>query len=252
MPNETQELAGFANALSDFIKQRKITVEKALRLQGRLLVQRLIKFTPPETYKQGRDRVRADVRKSAKLITPIAFRSEAIQKLVRRKKNTALSKVFGRFKSGKTKGAKSSAFNARHIGQHHTSRGKDGRVKRNLRSGGEVTPDVAKVNAYTRRIQENVGMAKGGWAKAFKMLGGRPAGWYNRHSSKGRFVDEAGHKTHPYLLIRNQSPWAGSRDAKRNVLRAIDSRRRDILVSMEKAYERQLTGKIRKGIKGLS
>ncbi len=246
MATDAKELQEFSNAISAYINFRKIPVEKAMGIQGRLLLKNIIAFTPPKTLKQGRDRVRKDILKSVALLDPVQFGNQKIKSLIAKRKDSTLTKVFSRFPSGKLRGVKVENFGSSHIKQHQRSRDKRGRVRRKINKVTVATTDKRAVNAYVRRVQQRVGMAKGGWAKAYIALGGRPAGWYARHSNQGIFRDESKNKINPYILIRNKSPWAGPKESNRIVQNAISARTRAIKFAIAKAHETAIKSRLRR------
>jgi hypothetical protein len=245
MAKGTEELQEFANAISTYMNTRKVSVEKALKMQGRLLTKQIIDFTPPNTLAQGRKAIASDVRKTTKLLTPKEFISEKIKKLVSKKKRETLTKVFSRFRKGKLKGSKVEPFGKQHEAQHQRSRDRRGRAK-SPDKFQVSTLTAAPVNAYTKRIQEKVGMAKGGWARAYARLGGKPADWYARHSNQGFFVDQSGHRDRPYILLRNRSPWAGSGNAKSVVRNAMRSRAHKIKLAIANGHVTAIKSRLKK------
>jgi len=267
MPNDLRELEGFSNAITDYMRSKKISMIDAMRFQSRKLIQKLIEFTPPEKkgraapprrdiklqgismgsrFKavdrkgQGSARLAKDIRYAVGQLAAQDFKNPYIQRLIREKRDKVLTILFSRFKGGKMKGVRVSRLSDAHKKQHTSSRGRRGRPK--VSKFKVATTDDKGTNAYIRRVDKYIGRAKGGWAAALVHFGGSPAEWIKRHGSKGNqgtYLDKLDATKNPYLLLRNKSPWAGSRDSRDVVRRAIRSRteliRRDIMNTQTRA-----------------
>jgi hypothetical protein len=265
---EHHALKVFGDALQDFVNSRKIPMEKAMRHQGKLLADKVIDFTPPRTKAAGKATVVDDVRRSVgdlsywsknygPMVTnsdgtkqranPARFKQEWINKIINSKKPlqkraAQLTAIFARFKTGMFAGAVVSPFDPY---LHSRNRTKKGGVRK-IRKYAKVTLETGKVNAYVRRVQGNVGMAKGGWARALRSLGKQPLNWIGKHDSQGQFKDNLQDIKNPYLWMRNSSPWATYRGNNTIISNALQARARDIRTAMEHAATKALAAKLKR------
>lgn len=222
------------------MSSRKVSVAQALGTQGRLLLKRLIDFTPPlakkkvtksdgsvvsgvTAYAQGRKAVKYDVRRAIFPLAEKNFRDPSIRRMIRTRNYIGLNQVFRRKKLGFLKGVEIVKFDHRLHARQRDSRGRVNRKKPLF-----ATPDVNEHNAYTQLLQSRVGMAKGGWAAAYAHFGGKPAAWYGKWASQGTYEDHKDDPQNPYIKFRNQSPWGDNPKADQTMRAAIKSRERDI------------------------
>ena len=229
------DLQKFAGAIGAYMRSKKVDAAKAMKAQFRLLVQRIIAFTPPRTLAQGRRRVQKDVKKATGLLDPEKFEKPYIQRLIQNSRYEQLTNIFARFGGGRLKGTVVGPFGEEHIDQHQKSRDRRGRVRKSPKIGVAHTKP-REANAYVKRVQGNVGMAKGGWARALLLMGGKPANWYARHSDQGEAIAELDHPTNPFFKFSNRSPWANQKGAETTVRNAINSRTEAIRESILRGH----------------
>lgn len=225
----------YANALREFMQFYSIEIPKALRRQGRLLAQELIKKTPPNTRAQGRRAVERDIKRAVRPLRPQDFASKEIRRLIRKRDYGALQAAFRYFRGN------SDLQNVRVVPfdpkMHTEARDRRGRVKRFQR---KATPDYEEVAAYIKQVQAHVGEARGGWAASLLALGRRPAGWIAEHSNAGRFTDHADDLVRQYIQMTNESEWAGDGDEDRVIANSLRSRSIAMLNDLARAQERAL------------
>lgn len=77
---------------------------------------------------------------------------------------------------------------------HHNAQDRRGRVGYDHHT---FVPQVSEWNQYLRRLQANVGRARGGWALSAELLGIPQPSWVTRHASGGyvSLVEDSGHTT---------------------------------------------------------
>jgi hypothetical protein len=91
------EYQEYAQAFSEFIRERGALLPKALRGEGRQLASRLVRFTPPKTLAQGRKAVARDIRRAVLPLRPADFDSKRIRQLIRKRDYSGLEAVFANF-----------------------------------------------------------------------------------------------------------------------------------------------------------
>lgn len=232
--NASSNLPEFQKMLLASMQFYRTDLPTELRKQSRLLGQRLIQFTPPNTRAQGRAAVQRDIHRAVRPLRRQDFKSKKLQKLLRERSYSGLQIVFDKLKTGDLRGAQVKPFSP---DLHQRARDRRGRVTRWRKV---VTPDVEDVKAYIERVQANVGEAKGGWANLVTRLGGSVAQWIEVHSDAGQFEDKAGDLVNAYIRIDNNSEWAGAGDEDRVVANAIRSRTRDMALALQIAQQKAL------------
>lgn len=147
---------------------------------------------------------------------------------------------------------------------HNAQRGKRGRVTmagqrtRNIGRWKWLNVEVVKESLlakYVHSAQGQVGEAKGGWAKAYMILGGRMSkrGWVGKHSEIAGDIQPPNPtpKNDPHfgIKITNKSAWAGSGDPDRIVAKSMEGRAKaiagDIKTMLETTWAK---GRKRRGL----
>jgi hypothetical protein len=250
-------LEEFARALNDYQRSKKVPVQKAMKTQMRLLIKRILDFTPPNTYAEGRARVASDVRSATGLLDAnltdgkdeagnkkLYWKNPKIRQLIKDRKDSVLTRIFSKFKQGAFKGAVvGGPFES---SRHRSARGRRGRVSKTLAK--KATTDTKTGNAYIRKVQARVGMAQGGWAAAYDHFGGSPKSWTTRDGKhrQGTYNDESKDPINPYILLRNNSPWTKGVKAENVVKSAIRARTRDIRKSIILGHEFAIRNRLKK------
>ena len=222
-------LEKFETAISKYIAEVGGEPPKVMRKQMRLLLDRVGRLTPPKTKAEGRRIVKRDIERAVQPITSKTFQDKSVQKMVRKRDYAGLHEFAQRTSNGLWDIV---PFSPR---LHQDARNSRGRVP----SGkGLLTPDTAELRAYIKQEQEHVGMARGGWAKGLKALGGSAPSWVVDWIQAGKFEDSLGNPIKCFVQSINESPWASRGDDQRLITTALGSRARDILYSIEKALEK--------------
>jgi hypothetical protein len=225
------EYRNYAEALAQFIRQQGTLLPKALRVEGRQLASRVMRFTPPGTRAEGRRAVARDIQRALRPLRVADFESPRIRQLIRQRDYAGLEAVFQNFPdTSELQGVK--VVEARLPEMHQEARRSRGRV---LKFQRRVTPDADVVRSYIKETQEHVGRGRSGWAVALIALGGKAPAWVVRHAKAdtGEFEDRV--TSGGYLRMENTSEWAEAGDEDRVVENAIRSRARSIREAIARA-----------------
>ena len=173
--------ADFEATLKDFSERMGIALPKVVKVESRLLMAEVIKWTPPfdgghastegiEARNIGKQSVANDIRRAIyPLIESEWYKPEikqAIAAMNKEKMATVLKRSRGR--------AKNPTFEPVSKANHKKFRDSRGRVQR---PSGVFTFAVNTHAEYTRKMQTRVGMAKGSWAAAYTAAGGKMPAW---------------------------------------------------------------------------
>lgn len=191
-----------------------------------LLMEVVIKLTPPKTNIQGRAAVARDIYKTMRPFDPAAIRTEGIREIVEKKDFRAYDIVAQRVKSGPMAGTHAVAFSPK---QHTSQRNRMGRVGGGYKGRAVVLgTDGPLLTVYVKEVQSRVGWAKSGWLLALRLVGGRrAAAFVERHFSGagGGFIDDRKNPNDPSITAINRTPWAARRDEGTRIINdALDSR----------------------------
>lgn len=234
----------WARQIAAYMVHFRLEKDTALRIQGRLLTERLIRMTPPKSRAQGRRRVRIDIGRlffgqnekgKAQALEPGREGTEGPD-------NVRLWVA----KDGRVFGVERQLYRPdatlEEIAKHHQKyRDKRGRVSTAGTRDREVgrwrfldrlVVDGDRVKEYADQRQELTGQAKGGWARAVATLGGRVSSWIGEHAYAGRLQDRLA-EPDGFLQMDNASEWAvggfsGEGESGRVAAAALASRSRDI------------------------
>jgi hypothetical protein len=229
------DMRGLNGAINAYRREFNISADRALRTQGRLLAEQLIKFTPPRNMAQGKVAVRRDIASTmrplykAKGANGRYFFFKNGKSYTVPKDSAPGTKVLAISNDGSlqqidfepTLGGHEVSF------VHQARRGAWGRA---LKTQARVPAGVAR-NEYKAEMKKSegmVGQARGGWAAGVIKFGGNVPAWIRKHLSAGRAVYNR-HATRPSILLENFSQWAKHDQNTNRVLQnAIKSRIRDI------------------------
>lgn len=242
----------YGRALMQWLAQFRMSVRAGLRLQGRLLGERLIAFTPPQSAGQGRRRVEKDIRKVVLGLNDMrqfGDMADAVGgKIVETVGGEVAVRIFAK-KDGTVYGVDRNLYRPdatfvdiwRHHQQYRDSRGRVTEAGQKTRDIGRwrfldvlVVP-AGQLDEYIAAAKDRVGRAKGGWASGVVALGGTVQDWIQIHArTAGAFYD---HTTdaEPYMEFENNSEWASGGDKDRIVANAVNTRIRDMRAMVKKA-----------------
>lgn len=227
--NVSTDAREFFSAFTEFRELVRWSPARTFKFQGRLLFQKVIQFTPPKDRAQGRKAVARDIRNAVAPIKPSSFESPDIRKMFGKKDYIGLTRVFQSIGTGPLSGTTVTSFRE---DLHTSQRDRRGRVpmRRQIKF---ATPDVGAFNQYVRKVQDRVGMARGGWVKSVMALAGTAASWISKWVAMGQFTDRSTHPVAPYIEQINRSPWSRRGDEDRTIANAMESRAVQIRADME-------------------
>ena len=227
--NVSTDAREYFAAFTEFRELVRWSPQRTIKFQGRLLFQKVVQFTPPNDRAQGRKAVARDIKNAVAPIRADAFESKSIKDLFRKKDYLGLTRVFASIGPGPLQGATITSFRPELHTEQRNNRGRVP-VRRQIKF---ATPDASAVTSYIRKVQERVGMAKGGFAQAVISLGGKTANWIAKWVSAGWFVDRSNNPVAPYIEQINRSPWTRRGDEDRAIANAMESRAVQIRADME-------------------
>src|SRR5579884_1331453 len=167
------------------------SASEAVRVQARYLGERLIAFTPPRTQKQGKDRVRKDIKKIIMGLEDDEF--DKVHYVL--KGDTNIIRAFVN-KQGVVYGVDKANYRpdatADDLSKFHQSmrdqRGRVGEAGQQTRDIGRwkfITMLVAPLGVvadYIATVRDRVGRGRGGWASGTLALKGKVAAWVAAHA----------------------------------------------------------------------
>ena len=194
-----------------------------LSVQGKLLLEHVMKLTPPRTIEQGTERVKKDITKIFRPLEPTDFSNPYFSDLVTRGDPVEWDKWASKLKKGSLRNTVAVIPTAV---VHQANRDKRGRAYSRPRPNMvTLKPQHDDLHKLIALKQQNVGYAKAGWTRAYNELrGDRTPEWVQRHfPGKGIFEDGRAAEN-PFIAAYNQSGWGkkseeGSR-IMRNAIRA--------------------------------
>lgn len=218
-------------------RELKLSPGVVIRDEARLLTRDLIRLTPPTgdddstPRKQGEKAVRRDILRALNPLDPRKWKSRKIKKLIRERNYSLLQEALRHMKMDAVhRHVVVGPFNP---DIHQKMRDRRGRVKER-KFAAYATPDFESVEAYIKRKQANVGMAKGGWASVAAKLGTRVPAWVARHNNQGTFVDQTNRDSRAFIEMTNNSRWGQSGFDERIFRQAIRQREAAILKKLER------------------
>lgn len=188
----------------------KKNMQEALTEEWPLLMDLIVRLTPPKTLAQGRLAVSQDIRKTMRPFDPAAIRSAGIQEIVQKQDIEAYNIVAARVKSGPMAGTKAVSFSPEVHTSQRSRRGRVGRDSKQVVLGA----DARSLKRYIKDVQGRVGWAKAGWLAALRLVGGKPApAFVEKHGAGGgAVIDDRQNPDDPSITAINRTPWAARRD----------------------------------------
>jgi hypothetical protein len=239
----------FEKALIRFEEQTRLGWPQVLRMQARLLVQRLIEWTPPfgsdkAAQRKGQAAVAKDVRRVFTDFAGFEFRDLTIQKAWETEDRDALARIF-----------KSSPHLSRYklldkpIAGIHQGVRRQGRVPKHyeprfvIMDGGRRSGE-GKIAAYIRSVGKRVGKAKAGWIAGARLLASKFPAWITKSGGErlGSVTDRTRERQDPSITLSNHVPYASDILPENKVEQVLATRIRD----MEANAKRFVDAKARK------
>lgn len=205
-----------------------------LSVQGKLLLEHVMRLTPPRNLAQGKRRVEKDYEKIFRPLNPTLFKSQKVAALIRSGDPVAWhnfsSKIgtrstFERMRTADTlfqatDDLKGTVAVVPSKAIHNANRGKRGRAfDRPNPKMVTLKPQQRVLKQLITQSQQNVGFAKAGWVRAYTELkGDRTPEWVQRHFP-GKGIWEDGRKAeNPYIAAYNQTSWGKRSDEAERIM----------------------------------
>ncbi|NBR87388.1 MAG: hypothetical protein EB141_13345 [Verrucomicrobia bacterium] len=218
----TVEDIGFRDKLNQ-LAARGLEAGRVLRVEGRRVLQEVMRHTYPESRQQGENKVRGDL---AKVFLPVGPESVTMGR--RSQKKSAADYVpLWTVKTGKLYATahanfKPDASESEMSAIHKSKRNSRGSVRNFAPKLAAATPKRTMVNRivvrrttfnrYQRAVLTHVGKLRAGWAKGLQACGVTPPNWILRNATPdaGYVIDKLGKGDAPSLTVANTSAGAAS------------------------------------------
>lgn len=218
--------------LLQYMAATKMRLREVLDEEWPLLIKKIIQFTPPFRTKVntgesgiagdsskssdlsvGRMAVFRDISKTMRVFDPSEIRSKSLRRIVESQDISAFNAMALRVKSGPMAGARAVPF----LRTNHTDfRNNRGRVPGRGTNRVVLGSDAVLLKQYIAEVQSHVGYARAGWAPAYNLVRGpnnAPLPSYiSKFGGAGGSVEDKREGSDPYIIARNQTPWAVRKD----------------------------------------
>ena len=256
--------AAFSYQLKRYALAKKISFGKAIKQQGRLVAVNLAFQTQPfgdgsRAKAQGEGAVSRDIKtvlKPAKNTTGVIKRSNTQRGQTKTQNAEQAARVFAGYVL-KGQNAKATEILQRlHIpkyfsavvapvdaSKHQSARHGSRRTVPKNQFVSLVVPKEPTLESYVKKISQNVGIAKGGWADCAKKLGGSRGipGWASRHAGKravGSVIDNSEGSGEQYVTMTNHVPWIDKCLNAGQIQRALDIQKEKMTKAIEIALSK--------------
>lgn len=196
---------------------KNMDVPKFVRYRARVVVQDLIKFTPPRGKNPGSESFAQQKKRGEKTIMRDVSRVfGAIDQLGvnQRPENPKLAEAFGKALASKDLSALDTLLRNIKVkfkallsepspSIHQQARGMRGTV---VSRQGYFVPLKSQVTAFAKTLFSHVGKAKSGWGAAAFLLGVPDKNWpqwVKRHGANGSIEDRTGNVSRPTIRVEN-------------------------------------------------
>jgi len=224
----------FSQAIQRYAANFNVDIRLVIKDQAKLLLKRMMDFTPPSTRKQGADAITDDLNKlfvepdylARKFTSRDAGLQKRVRKYFREGNETALQEII------KDTGILA-RLEAKEFNKEDIKRNERGRV---ITNGTKIMlKSKEPMIAYRKKLQEQVGKLKGSLGAAYAKLGGKPAAWITKHNTQEIFVDDIKNLNSPSITVGSAVAYAGTVDKNNSILsRALVGRENDIIKSIHK------------------
>lgn len=208
----------FHDQLREFLRVTRRLGQDFLTPQMRLLLQVIVRFTPPKNKKQGEGAVVRDIAKTVQPFAVDEFRNPALAAIVEEGDFQAFEVFSRRVSNDKLRNVQAAPFSPT---LHSSRRDRRGRIasKRSRPTFVLGRADRAELAKYIKRKRSNVGIAKSGWLAATQLLGGSVPAWVSRHGTAyGSVIDERNDQYAPGVTAINRTPWAQNREEGNRII----------------------------------
>jgi hypothetical protein len=220
--------ARWGAAVQVYSEKFKSNIREGLYEEWPLLLEKIISFTPPNTYAQGRQATQNDIDKTMRPFKGTLMREPEMKKIIEEMDVQAFNIVAQRVKSGPMKGSVAAVFSpVMHTGQRN-ARGRVGKGFCWTILGDNTIP----MKKYQAEVLSHVGYAKSGWLKALDLVGGEAPAFVRKHGhSGGDVIDDHANDDDPSITAINHTPWAVRRDEGERIVNDAMLSRREAIVS---------------------
>lgn len=236
----------FEEALIQFKTKTQLGWPQVIKMQARLMVERLIEWTPPfgkdkSAQKKGQATVAGDIRRVFLDFHNFEFRNLSIQKAWETEDRETLDRIFKASPS---------------LSRYRLLDAPDPAIHQNLRRNGRVAKrrlptfvvmdggksGQTKIARYITTVQKRVGKAKAGWIAAAQFLTAKFPAWITKSgSSIGTVQDYTNRLNNPSVIMRNEIEYVSEIFPDSKMSELLSTRIRD----MEKNADQYLRAKAR-------
>jgi hypothetical protein len=216
----------------------------------------MMKRTPPESHKQGRAAIRADLHKIFSVADPLTI-ARAIEwsggsgdnvKTYLTSKRTGLPFLI-EWNKARLDGTEMAAHHKAHRtlnGRVSTAGDNDRQTGRWIARDTMVVPKRA-FKEYATEVTGRVGQLKAGWIAMSRKYGAKtPAGWIRKHSSRRSEAQLKGNKNRATMEMTNRAAGAGRiRHLVKSVMRIRLEAMAKQLILIQKGYGKQFTRELK-------
>jgi hypothetical protein len=205
--------------------------------QMRLLLEKILQFTPPKSRVQGVTATRKQISLAVRSFNVSEFKSPRLAEIVRTKNYRAFEAFMQNVSNDALRYARAAPFSPE---LHERVRDNRGRVRSNKKIFVIGRADRNALKSYIKAKVDNVGIAASGWLAALHKLGGKEASWIERHGERhGAVIDERNSPDMPNVTAINTTPWASRQDEGQRIIRAAKASRTSAMRTyLQKALER--------------
>ena len=199
------EVKGFENALVRYKLACQKDWQFVIKQQGRLIGEKLIKFTPPKSVSTGKKNVASDIGKVFADLGNTRWEDKSLNKMWRAGNFDGIKKALENHPDKESL----PIFKYERIFQkpirniHKKAIGKRGRVPNKWQTRYAVA-GRGEHKKYVKIFQDHVGVARSGWLSGVQKLGGKAPTWVSKHGTRfGDFVDR-NYGDSPFIEIINR------------------------------------------------
>lgn len=188
-----------------------------LSVQGKLLLEHVMRLTPPRNLAQGKKRVQLDLEKIFRPLDSSKFKNESISKLIRKGDPVAWNNFSRNLREGNLRDS-IAVVPTKAI--HQQNRNKRGRAfDRPRQNMVTLKPQQRTLKQIIMESQQNVGFAKAGWVRAYTELrGDRTPEWVQRHFPGKGLWEDGRQASNPFIAAYNQTSWGKRSDEAERIM----------------------------------
>jgi hypothetical protein len=189
----------FDSAMKSIAENFQVSMSNVVRVEAKSLLETVVKFTPPNTYAQGRRAVARDITRAVDV--PAKFTNERLNELVRGREYAAFRTMMENSKE--LKKYKLTLFRK---SLHTSQRDRRGHVRSYKRV---LTLDVEQQQQRIKTVQSRVGTAKKSWKQGLEVVGGKLPAWAEKatgSSGNATLKNQLNHPTNPEIEVTNTTP----------------------------------------------